>query len=120
MTPEGQLKQINTIINRENNINRNLVKKGIEIKLSEEARNNILKSKNAEELKAASTKAIEELSEQVPATLGNSLRSWRYLSMLGNVKTHIRNVVSNVAMKSIAKVKKYTSSNFRKYNRSKR
>jgi hypothetical protein len=105
MTPQGQLKLIDTIINRENNSNKTLQKQGKEVKLSKENRDAILNAKDTKELQNAATKAIEELSQQVPATLGNSLRSWRYLAMLGNPKTHIRNVVSNVVMKGVTKVK---------------
>lgn len=34
--------------------------------------------------------------EQIPATLTEKLTAWRYLSMLGNPKTHIRNIIGNV------------------------
>ena len=35
----------------------------------------------------------------------DKINAWRYLSMLGNPKTHIRNLVSNVAMKGTVAVK---------------
>ena len=42
----------------------------------------------------------EEISknvwDQVPSTLTEKLAAWRYLSMLGNPKTHIRNVMGNL------------------------
>ena len=41
----------------------------------------------------------------MPNTLANRLNEWRYLSMLGNPKTHIRNIVSNLAMKGTSKIK---------------
>lgn len=50
--------------------------------------------------------AAEELAEQLPASWKDKIRGWRMLSMLGNPRTHIRNVIGNamfipmVAMKN--------------------
>lgn len=50
-----------------------------------------------------------KIAEQLVTTKSEKLVSWRYLSMLGNPKTHIRNVVSNVAMWGTLKVKNATA-----------
>lgn len=47
----------------------------------------------------------QDIADQLKSTTADKLNSWRYLSMLGNPKTHIRNIVSNVAMKGTVKVK---------------
>lgn len=103
-TPDGRLlalqKQVNKI-NQERNT---------DLKLNEEDANNIKNAQNQEELDNAVNKAIENVSQQIPKTFKETLREWRYLAMLGNPKTHIRNVVSNVAMKGTGKVKNLLSS----------
>lgn len=43
-------------------------------------------------------KVYEELGQQVPKTLVEQIDSWRYFSMLANVRTHIRNIVGNKIM----------------------
>lgn len=53
--------------------------------------------------KMTSPKAIEEkidetkrlIAKQMPTTWVDKLNAWRYLSMLGNPKTHIRNILGN-------------------------
>jgi len=47
----------------------------------------------------------EKVAEQLITTKSEKIVAWRYLSMLGNPKTHIRNMVSNVAMWGTQNVK---------------
>ena len=37
----------------------------------------------------------EDLADQTPNTIAEKLNQWRYLAMLGNPRTHIRNLVGN-------------------------
>ncbi len=43
-------------------------------------------------------RATAEIINQIPATWWEKWNQWRYLSMLGNPKTHIRNVLGNAVM----------------------
>jgi hypothetical protein len=103
-TPDGRLLALQKQINKINEENKNK-KKWQPIKLSQENANNIKNAKNQKDLDNAVNKAIENISSQMPKTLGNRLNEWRYLSMLGNPKTHIRNIIANVAMKGTANIK---------------
>lgn len=47
----------------------------------------------------------QKVADQLNTSTAEKVTAWRYLSMLGNPKTHIRNVVSNVAMWGTLKVK---------------
>lgn len=47
----------------------------------------------------------QDIADQMKTTAGEKINAWRYLAMLGNPKTHIRNIVSNVAMNGTIKVK---------------
>lgn len=108
MTPEGQLKML------EKTINRNKVKgdKAFnDVKLTDDMRKKILDtynkdgSYNQEELNKAVDEVKQEIADQMPSTLLDKINDWRYFSMLGNPKTHIRNIVSNIAMQGTMKVK---------------
>lgn len=99
MTPEGQLMLLQKSINRIN------LSENTDIKLTKEQTKKIVDSKNEKELQEAISKATIEIAEQIPLKITDKLRSWRYLSMLGNPRTHIRNIVSNVAMKGTKAVK---------------
>lgn len=58
----------------------------------------ILSAQTPEELKMAMTRVKEQLASQMPVGWTEKLSSWRYLSMLGNPKTHIRNILGNLVM----------------------
>lgn len=79
------------------NINDNLRKRAVatEVKLSPESLKAITEAKTAEERQAATDNALKEVAKQVPPTWQDRLTAWRYLSMLGNPRTHFRNYFGN-------------------------
>lgn len=54
---------------------------------------------NKEKFDKAMDKLKQDIANQMKVTPMEKADAWRYLSMLGNPKTHIRNVVANFAMK---------------------
>jgi len=92
MSPEGQLMYLNKMVDRLN------LKENANLKVSEDMSKRILETKNETELENVMTDIAIELGEQLPVTTSDKLRAWRYLSMLGNPKTHIKNLGANVAM----------------------
>lgn len=79
--------------------------KMIEIRVSEELRDKMLNCTTAEELDAVEQEIISDIASKIPPTVMDRVTAWRYLAMLGNPRTHIRNIVSNVVMGSTIKVK---------------
>ena len=69
----------------------------------------------AEFLSAESDEKRDEIADrivsvialQLPGTLREKLRSWRYLSMLCNVRTHMRNIMGNAGMLVAREIKDY-------------
>ena len=55
-------------------------------------------AKTTEELDAVEEKIIKDIADKIPPTLGDRATAWRYLCMLGNARTHLRNIFSNTAM----------------------
>lgn len=58
----------------------------------------IVNSKNKSEMYDNIDQVYEDLGQQVPLSTTEKIDSWRYFSMLANPKTHIRNIVGNIAM----------------------
>lgn len=93
LTPEGQLMALNRITQKLTN---EYVKPGEkEITVSKERAKDILISDTPERLEQAVERAKEDVYNQVPVTMMDKINAWRYLSMLGNLKTHGRNVSGN-------------------------
>ena len=108
LTPEGQLKTLNKIVER----GKAKGDKAFEdVEITEEMVEEILDTYdedgtyNQEELDKAVENVKKKIAKQMKVTKMDKVNAWRYLSMLGNPKTHIRNIVSNVGMKGTMAVK---------------
>lgn len=88
LSPEGRVK---SVMRSAEKIKKNT---GVEVKVSDEMLEQ-LKNATAEELPAIKKQINNELWDQVPATFSEKLTAWRYLAMLGNPRTHIRNIIGN-------------------------
>ena len=55
-----------------------------------------VKSGNEQAIKETWQEVQKDVAAQIPANWADKFRAWRYLAMLGNPKTHIRNVAGNV------------------------
>lgn len=65
------------------------------VTISPETEQRILEARGQKAMDEAWDAAVQEMADQVDATLLDKVRAWRYLSMLSNLRTHIRNLVSN-------------------------
>jgi hypothetical protein len=101
LTPEGQLKMLMRTVERGKAKNDKAFE-GVEV--TNEMAKEILDTRNADgtydqdKLNAAVENVKQKIAKEMKATILERINEWRYLSMLGNPKTHIRNLVSNVAM----------------------
>lgn len=82
-------------------INRDYAKKGkrVEIKVDEELSQNWIQAMRDGDSVAEQTyreALYSSIAKQVPKTFMDKMNAWRYLSMLGNPRTIIRNVVGNI------------------------
>ena len=127
MSPQGQLMYLQKVVNRmnaKNNLknakrdnkklkeletkieNGDQIKIGeSEIKISKEASDELLKAQTPEEIDLAVEKIKNDLAKQLPVDTFEKLDEWRYLAMLGRPKSHLRNVISNIAMRGTYEVK---------------
>ena len=108
MTPEGQLKMLQKIVDR-GKAKGDKAYNGVEI--TQEMIDYILKTYNKDgtfdqnKLNDAVETVKKKIADQMKVTAMDKVNAWRYLSMLGNPKTHIRNLVSNVFMTGTMRVK---------------
>ena len=108
LTPEGQLKMLQKVVER-GKAKGDKAYDGVEV--NQDMVDNILGAYaedgtyDQDKLNAAVEDAKQKLADQMKVGVMDKVNSWRYLSMLGNPKTHIRNLVSNVAMKGTVAVK---------------
>ena len=101
LTPAGQLKMLEKIIDRGTS-------KGDKafdgVKLTDDMKNRIMDVYNEDGQTYDQDKLNEvideiklEIADQMTVKKMDKINAWRYFAMLGNPKTHIRNFVSNVA-----------------------
>lgn len=108
LTPEGQLKMLQKTVNR-GKVKGDKAYEGVVI--TQEMIDHILKTYKADgtfdqnELNGAVEDVKKQIAKNMKVTAIDKVNAWRYLSMLGNPKTHIRNLVSNVAMRGTTAVK---------------
>ena len=67
------------------------------LKLNEDLVQEFLNAETQEARDAVVDKIYDDVAQQIPKTAGDRLNAWRYFAMLGNPRTHVRNVMGNVA-----------------------
>jgi hypothetical protein len=94
MTPIGRQSVLQRMTDQ---INDELGRRGVNsrVALSDWTLMAAAEAQTEEEFQRVQHAASQELAEQIPANWKDKLRGWRMLSMLGNPRTHIRNIVGN-------------------------
>lgn len=94
MTPQGAALYVQHFANKMSK-QFSSKKAQLDLKVSPETMQQILTAETLEERQSAVDAAGAEIMRQIPPTLVDKLNAWRYLAMLGNPRTHIRNMVGN-------------------------
>lgn len=99
LSPEGQLYGVQRSIgNLQEELNRRYGDdKAPQIAVDPELMAEFTASADQAGRDAAMQKIWQNVADQVPATWKDKWDAWRYLSMLGNPRTHIRNIAGNAA-----------------------
>ena len=111
LTPEGQLKYLNKVLSKINekidksNTHKKESKKIENITIDKDTAANILKAEDAVELQNAVDEALQKIADKLPVSFSDKVAEWRYLAMLANPRTHIRNVLANIAMRGTYETK---------------
>ena len=94
MTPEGRIATIDSMLQK---TQEELNKKGFkgELKFSEWVYAAAKVATDEGDYAKLQRMAAQEIAEQIPAKWSEKLTAWRMLAMLGNPRTHIRNILGN-------------------------
>lgn len=114
-TPEGQLYYLQKAVQKiqqeyqsrfDKQANKAAKKQGVPaaevadqygLKLNEDLAKEFLQAETDEARAEITDKIYNDVAQQIPKTAGDMLNAWRYFAMLGNPRTHIRNIMGNVA-----------------------
>ena len=104
LTPQGKVQALKRV---EERINSGLLEQGKQpVKLPDEMLEQMLQAESEQMQSEIWDKCIENVANQVPATLADKINAWRYLAMLSNPKTHVRNTVGSGVMMGVSAVKR--------------
>ena len=111
LSPETQLYGVQrSVENLQEEINQRFGDgKGPELKIDQELAERFLRAKDQEARDAALRDIYRDIGRQMPSRFRDKWNAWRYLAMLGNPRTHVRNVVGNAGFAPVVAVKDLTA-----------
>ena len=111
MPPSAQLYGVQrSIQNLQDEINRRYgAKKGPELKIDEELAQQFMEAQSQQERDAVLKEIYRDIGRQMPSTFLDKWNAWRYFAMLGNPRTHIRNIVGNLGFAPVVAAKNLTA-----------
>lgn len=93
LSPVGKLMAVKRAVQK---MNEEFVPPGEEeVGLTEDEVEDIVDSDTPERADEAGERVIEAVYERLPVSMMDRLNAWRYLAMLGNPRTHVRNILGN-------------------------
>lgn len=105
-TPEAQLYGIaRSVENLKRELKERYGKKATDLVISDDLAAQFLNAKNDEARERAMQEIYRDIGKQMPSTFLDKWNAWRYLAMLGNPRTHIRNIVGNAFFYPIVSVR---------------
>lgn len=107
LSPETQLYQVQrSVKNLQEEINKRYGdKKSPKLKIDQELAERFLRAKDQTERDNVLTDIYRDIGRQIPSRFIDKWNAWRYLAMLGNARTHIRNIVGNAGFAPVVAVK---------------
>lgn len=108
MSPAGQLHFVEQTVARVNEKFESygfMGKKSFKFEITDAEKSALLNARTPDEIKAAENTIMKRLAESMPLSLSERLNTWRYVAMLGNPKTHFRNIVGNMLMSALTNEK---------------
>ena len=108
MTPDGQLYYLEKSVQKMNEgFKEKLGDKYKDIEVDESLMEEFLTQSDETKRNEAYDKICQNIADQIPATFRDKWNSWRYLAMLGNLRTHLRNIFGNAVFIPSLRLKNY-------------
>ena len=106
LSPSAQLYGVKqSVDNLQDTLTKKYGKRAPDLVINEELAANFLAAETDADRTAAEEALYKDIARQIPATFTDKWNAWRYLSMLGNVRTHVRNVSGNAMFAPVRAVK---------------
>lgn len=97
LSPDAQLYQAQrSVESLQEELDERYGEKAPKLKVDEELGEKLLKAETQEERDAVLAEIYRDIGRQMPSRFIDKWNAWRYLAMLGNARTHIRNIVGNL------------------------
>lgn len=106
LSPDGQLYGIQrSVHNLQEELQKKYGKKAPKLEISPKMAEDFLNARTDEERAEAERKLYMDIGRQMPSRFVDRWNAWRYLAMLGNARTHVRNVVGNAGFAPVVATK---------------
>ena len=106
MSPDGTLYYLEKSVEKMNeDFREQLGDKFKDIEIDSELMKELFEAETTEARDEALEKIEQNIADQIPSKLLDKWNAWRYLAMLGNVRTHSRNVFGNMSNWALRRVK---------------
>lgn len=106
LTPDGRLYTLEKMVmHMQEDLDRNRGSKAPTLRISPELAEKLLFAEDTEAADIAEDDIVKDIAKQIPATLAEKWNAWRYLAMLGNPRTHFRNIIGNATFIPIRNLK---------------
>lgn len=106
LTPEGQLYGIQrSVSNIQEELQQKYRDKAPDLKIPEELIEKFRNATDQDGRDAAAEEIYKNIASQVPSTWMDKWNAWRYMAMLTNPRTHIRNIVGNAGFVPVRMIK---------------
>ncbi len=106
LSPDNQLYSMQLGMKAlQENVNKRYGKKAPKLQMNEVLVNNLLEAENEAQKEAAQKAIYRDIASQLPHTFMDRWNSWRYLCMLGNARTHVRNILGNAGFVPVRRMK---------------
>lgn len=110
MSPEGQLYGVQRSVgNLQEELKKEYGKNAPDLKIDPNLAENLLKAKDQKARDEATKELFRDIGRQMPSRFVDKWNAWRYLAMLGNPRTHVRNIVGNAFFAPVVAAKSLTA-----------
>ena len=111
LSPDAQLYGVaRSVQNLQDDINEKYGEaKAPKLKIDEDLAQKFLEAKTQEERTKILQDIYRDIGRQMPTKFADRWNAWRYLAMLGNPRTHVRNIIGNLGFTPVVMAKNLTA-----------
>ena len=111
LTPEAQLYNVTrSVKNLQEELDKRYGEKhGFKVEINENLAERFLQAQTDKTRGEVLTEIYRDIGRQMPSRFMDKWNAWRYLAMLGNPRTHVRNIVGNAGFAPVVAAKNVTA-----------